>query len=169
MVVVLWHPSRSRFTHEALLFFACVSPRLKHEQMRMRVCIGRIAAKDMAVSCRVDDKLSHKLNTSGMKMHYPATSCVGCQRIEGRDSIRKIKKDRDRRRERAKRISRFLCAAIICRDSVVTLHPTSRWCFPLSSLWLNHQSLSPSRCSIHLVITELWKEYINMLKVLKSK
>lgn len=30
-------------------------------------------------SCRVDDKLSYKLNTSGMKMHYPSVSFVGAR------------------------------------------------------------------------------------------
>lgn len=67
----------------------------------------------MAASCRVDDKLSYKLNTSGMKMHYPGTSSpvVGeRQQIEGRDSVLSGKL---RESEQAKRVSRFLCAATI--------------------------------------------------------
>lgn len=49
-----------------------VSARLKDEgEDTHGECIaGGTGGRGLA-SCRVDDKLSYKLNTSGMKMHYP--------------------------------------------------------------------------------------------------
>lgn len=71
--------SRSRFTHEDARL-----PRLRRgglkdgEDARVGwIYIGWIAGRNPAASCRVDDKLSYKLNTSGMKMHYPGASFAG--------------------------------------------------------------------------------------------
>lgn len=70
--------SRSRFTHEdAPLLRLRLGKDRRMERMRREGCIRRIARGSPAVSCRVDDKLSYKLNTSEMKMHYPDASFTG--------------------------------------------------------------------------------------------
>lgn len=75
-----------------------------------------------AASCRVDDKLSYKLNTSGMKMHYPSA-----RPSRRRWTATKLKEDfgpgKLKGSERTKRVSRFLCAATSQKDF---LSPRSR-------------------------------------------
>lgn len=57
---------------KTFLFFIHVD---KAEGWRGRACReGCIGGMSPAASCQVDDKLSYKLNTSGMKMHYPSAS-----------------------------------------------------------------------------------------------
>jgi len=173
-VVVLWRIAHVLGSLEALLFFACVSARLKHGQMRMRVCIGRIAGKDMAVSCRVDDKLSHKLNTgAGWRCITRPCRPLDASALKAEARLYPQNQERERQKERSgeTNFAISLCSHNLeefgCRASSAYLRLVVDAFLFLHYNWIIN--LFHRVCSIYLVITELWKKYINMLKMLKIK
>lgn len=108
-----------------------------------------------AASCRVDDKLSYKLNTSEMKMHYPSASLalrrwtpLNWRKISVPENWKEANGRNEFRdffvRQRFKRISSRLVREL--RKSHESFLSNLRLIMTLTSLfylWLNHQSSLP--------------------------